>query len=174
MQGKNCKLRAVTQADAESIFNNANDPSIYGKRLTWQKSGSYELADAQQFVDYTMQEHQKNHKRILGIEVDGEIVGMMSLTRNEFPYDHTAYTGTWVGTAHRGKWLALEAMQLMCDNARLIFPDLIRLEARIFEGNHVVPHILEKVGFHQEASLQNRIVHQGLIKNEYIWTKLLQ
>lgn len=65
-------------------------------------------------------------------------------------------------------------MQLMCDNARLIFPDLIRLEARIFEGNHVVPHILEKVGFHQEASLQNRIVHQGLIKNEYIWTKLLQ
>jgi malate dehydrogenase (quinone) len=173
LQGKNCKLRAVTQEDAESIFNNANDPSIYGKRLTRQKKGSYELEDAQQFVDYTMQEHQKNHKRILGIEVDGEIVGMMSLTRNEFPYDHTAYTGTWVGTAHRGKWLAQEAMQLMCDNARLIFPDLIRLEARIFEGNEVVPHILEKVGFHKEATLQNRIVHQGLIKDEFIYTKLL-
>ena len=37
LQGSVCKLRAVTPDDAQSIYENANDPTVYKKRLTWTK-----------------------------------------------------------------------------------------------------------------------------------------
>jgi len=74
VQGETCNIRAITIDDAPSIFENANDPTIYKKRLTRQKDSEYTEQDAYYFVDYVFEQHQKDVKRIFGIEVDGKIV----------------------------------------------------------------------------------------------------
>lgn len=171
VQGETCNIRAITTEDAPSIYENANDPTIYKKRLTRQKDGEYTEQDAYYFVDYVNEEHKKNHKRVFGIEVDGKVVGVVSITRNEFPYDKTVYMGVWIGKNYRGKNYPVEALRLLVDNAKKLFPDLIRLESRIFETNKAIPHILEQLQFTLEAKLHNRIVYNGNIMDEAIWSK---
>ncbi len=171
VQGEKCNIRAITIQDAPSIYENANDPSIYKKRLTRQKDGEYTEQDAYYFVDYVNDEHKKNHKRVFGIEVDGKVVWVVSITKNDSPYDKTVYMGAWIGTKYRGKWYPVEALRLLQNNAKKLFPGLIRLEARLFETNTALPHILEQLWFVLEAKLENRIVYNGNIMDEVIRRK---
>jgi len=57
------------------------------------------------------------------------------------------------------------------ENATKLFPNLIRLESRIFETNKAVPHILEQLGFVLEAKLSSRIVYNNNIMDELIYFK---
>ncbi len=172
LEGNTCKLRAVTPDDAQSIHENANDPSVYEKRLSWKKQW-YDLDDAQRFVDYANQEHQKAEKRMLGIEVDGKIVWVTSITRNKYPYNKTAYVSIRLWQSARGKWVAREAMQLISDNALSLFPDLIRLEAKIFETNKALPKILEQIGFLFEGRHEAPILYKWQILDELVYKKIV-
>lgn len=172
LEWSRCKLRVVTPNDAQAIHENANDATVYKKRLTWAKEG-YDLDDAYQFVDYATGEHQKPEKRMLGIEVDGKIIWVTSITRNRYPYNKTAYVSIWVGKSARGTGAAKEAMQLICDNALRLFPDLIRLEAKIFESNKALPKILEQIGFLFEAKHEAAIFYQQQILDELVYKKIV-
>ena len=172
LEGSVCKLRAVTPDDAPSIYENANDPTVYKKRLTWAKEW-YDLEDAQCFVDYAISEHQKPEKRMLGIEVNSEIVWVTSITRNRYPYNKTAYVSIWIGKKARGTGAAKDALQLICDNALRLFPDLIRLEAKIFESNKALPHILEEIGFVLEGKHEKMILYQQQILDELVYKKIV-
>lgn len=169
---KTCTLRSITPNDAHDIFLWASNPSIYKKRLTWKKEW-YDEQDAAYFIDYVDSEHQKVQKRVLWIEVDGHIGWVVSLTKNEFPYDRTAFLWVWLNPTYQGRWVAKEAVLLITDNAKKLFPDLIRIEARLFETNEVIPHILEKLNFIKEAKLHNRIEYNGKIMDEIIYAKYL-
>ncbi len=173
IEWKHCRLRSVTPQDAHDLYLWASNPLIYKKRLTRKKEW-YDEQDAMYFVDYVDAEHQKSQKRVLWIEYDGHIVWVVSLTKNEFPYDFTAYLWIWVNPAYHGKGIAKEAVSLMVDNAKQLFPDLIRIEARLFETNEVIPHILEKLEFVKEAKLHNRIKYNNQVMDEIIYAKYLE
>ena len=173
IEWKVCRLRSITPTDAHDIYLWASNPAIYKKRLTWKKEW-YDEQDAGYFVDYIDSEHQKMQKRVLGIEYNWHIVWVVSLTKNEFPYDCTAYLGVWVNPAFQGKGIAKESVSLIVDNAKKLFPDLIRIEARLFESNDIIPYILEKLDFVKEAKLHNRIVYNGRIMDEIIYAKYLE
>ena len=170
---KTCTLRSINPNDAHDIYLWASNPAIYKKRLTWKKEW-YDEQDAAYFIDYVDSEHQKVQKRVLWIDVEWHIAGIVSLTKNEFPYDCTAFLWVWLNPTYQGRGIAKEAVLLMTDNAKVIFPDLIRIEARLFETNEVIPHILEKLDFVKEAKLHNRIKYNDKVMDEIIYAKYLE
>ncbi len=170
IEGDKCNLRAIAPSDALSIYWNANNPAIYKKWLTWHKD-EYTPQDAAYFVDYVDGQHQKNHKRVLWVEVDGKIIGIVSVTKNEFPYHKTAYYGSRIGVNHQWNGYATAAMKLLDENVKRLFPDLIRVEARIFENNQIMPKLLKHIWLELEATLKNRIVYQWNVMNEQIFSK---
>lgn len=168
-----CRLRSIQASDIHDIYLGASHPEVYQKRLTRKKEW-YDIQDAACFIDYVDSEHQKAQKRILWIEFKGKIVGIVSLTKNEFPYDVSAFLWVWVNPEFQGKWLAKEALSLLVDNALQLFPNLIRIEARLFASNVAIPNILDKLWFIKEAKLHNRILYKWQIMDEIMYAKYMQ
>lgn len=167
-----CKIRILAPSDAMDIYNAASDPKIYRTRLKWKKD-SYDIDDAQVFIKEAEEFYKWNQKRIFGIEYNGKIVWVTSITKYPFPSENTALFWAWIWVEYQGKGIYKEARTLITNHVKDIFPEITRLEARLFESNKIIPHVLEQLWYVKEATLKNRINFRWKIMDEIIYAKYL-
>jgi RimJ/RimL family protein N-acetyltransferase len=60
----------------------------------------------------------------------------------------------------------------LTDWAFRTYPDLLRLEAGVFEGNPGSMRVLEKNGYVLEGRMRQRIVKSGVVRDQLIFGRL--
>jgi len=160
-------LREWKDSDIPSLILHANDPGI----SPWLRDGfpfPYSTDDANDFLRMA---RSKLPGSILAIELNGEAIGSIGYFPKENIYRLNAEIGYWIGKAHWGKGIASEAIIALSD---WIFEhsEILRLYGQVFEGNVASARALEKAGYRKEAVLRKSIIKNGVVKDEWIYSKL--
>ena len=169
---KVCTIRLLNPSDSIAIYEAASNPQIYKKRLQWNKDW-YTQQDAVEFVQTALKDYESNKKRIFWIDVWWKIVGIISVTRLDRPSEHTALVGARIAVEYQGKWIYKESRKMLTENIKKVFPDITRLESRVFESNKIIPHILMNLWYTKEATLKKRVSYDWVIMDEIIYAKYL-
>lgn len=106
------------------------------------------------------------------IDVAGEACGGAGVHRKEREERRTAEIGYWLGEAFWGRGIMTEVVGALTDWAFRTYPDLLRLEAGVFEGNPGSMRVLEKNGYVLEGRMRQRIVKSGVVRDQLIFGRL--
>ena len=109
------RLDAPLGADAQTVFEHCQDPVMpeYLARLPWP----YRLADATEFVSgYVPTAWSDDRECTWAVREPSspELLGVISLSVPAAP-DRSASIGFWLGAAHRGRGLMVQAERLVLD-----------------------------------------------------------
>ncbi|MEP4890706.1 MAG: GNAT family protein [Aliiglaciecola sp.] len=147
-------LVSILNNDAVTQFLSSKIPSPYTKEdaLWWVREGS-------------------KGDLIKAICFNGILVGCVGVNRGEFEYQKSGEIGYWLARDYWRKGITFAAIQQLSD---FVFSntDIIRLFASVFSGNNPSMQLLLKLGFKQEAVLENAIFKNGHFYNNHIFAKL--
>lgn len=103
------------------------------------------------------------------IEIEGEVVGSISINQKDDVNCKNAELGYWIGEPFWNNGVMTEAINQMVIMA---FNELniIKIYAEPFEGNVASCRVLEKSGFKLEAILKNNIFKNNEIKDSYVYS----
>jgi len=150
LKSKQFVLRPLKKEDAEDIARNINCPII--ARNTSRIPYPYTLKDAKTWLAKTLKENRKKKRTKVNfaIEIDGEVVGSISL---EDIKGHKAEIGYWLGEKYWGRGIMTEAVKLV---TRFGFRELKlrRIYAFVFCFNKASKRVLEKAGYNLEGVLR--------------------
>ncbi len=171
LKGHKIILRELGESDAESLQLNANDEMITKfTRIPYP----YTLEHAKDFIKDTHKHLRNKEAYEFGIELDGKIIGMMSLMKIDRS-DMVAEIGYWVGQKYWRKGYATEALNLILDFAFEKI-HLFKVYANVMEPNTASKNLLEKTGFKKEGILRKQIrkngkrydaIRYGLLRSEH-------
>lgn len=166
---KKFTLRPFKKSDAKSIAKYVNDKIIYNNTL--HIPYPYKLKHAKEWMDRTIPEYHKKKpsKFHLGIEINGEIVGCVSLM--ELQGGHKAELGYWLARKYWRKGIMTEAVKEMVDYGFKEF-DLKRIYAFAFIHNKGSQKVLLKNKFKKEGILRKNIFKDGELRDEYLFAKV--
>lgn len=104
--------------------------------------------------------------------MDDEFAGGIGVTLHTGEILGVAEFGYWLAPKFWGRGIATEAATLLAEYA-LTSRGLRRLEAHVFEPNVASMRVLEKSGFHHEATLAQRYIDRdGTIINALLFAGL--
>ena len=83
--------------------------------------------------------------------------------------EHVVSVGYWLAPTYWNRGLATEALAAMVAYAQDAFPRVRRIQASVYGWNPASGRVLEKCGFHEEATLHGAIVKDGDITDEHIY-----
>jgi RimJ/RimL family protein N-acetyltransferase len=157
IKGKRINLRTPEIKDAYSIKEYAKDKSI--SKYTVHIPYPYKIEDALSFIKKNKEKLKKKEEYSLGIEINNEIVGMVSLFNINYK-NKNAELGYWIGKPFRGKGYATEAAKLIIDFGfkKLGF---IRIFAKLNHENAESAKVLERLGFKYEGRLRKHRFQNG-------------
>ena len=104
-----CTLRGLRVEDAASITHHANDRRI-ARYLRDIFPYPYHTQDAEAFIALCAEETRNLH---FGIEVDGEVAGVISIHGRSDVHRLTGEIGYWIGHQHWGRGLVTEAVRAL-------------------------------------------------------------
>lgn len=142
-------LRRPQIEDAEAIFTcYASDPDVT-RYVGWLRHRSIE--DSRAFLDFSASEWERWPVGPLMIldRIDGALIGSTGLA---FETAHRASTGYVLASDAWGRGLATEALHAVVELAKTA--GLVRLHAYCYPDHRPSARVLEKTGFHLEATLQ--------------------
>ena len=150
-------LRPWRMEDAASVFRFANNPKI-AENLRDVFPWPYQKKDAEEFLRGCVA---ADEKRALfrAIEVDGQAVGSIALTRGEDVYGRSAELGYWLAEEFWGQGIMPRAVEQLCREGFARW-DIVRICAEPYRGNTASRRVLEKAGFTLEG-----VMRQGVYKN---------
>ncbi|GAW12290.1 hypothetical protein ANO14919_016540 [Xylariales sp. No.14919] len=164
-----CYLRRYEESDAEAMSAAANDPEI-AKYMRSTFPSPYSLADAHAFIA---------HCRVLPppalsfglFTVQGELAGSLALEppKGDSIYAGTRELGYWVAPKFWGRGFMTGTVREFTRWAFATVPDLLRIEAAVFEHNKGSQRVLQKVGFIQEGTRRLAAVKKGKQIDEVIF-----
>ena len=148
-------LRPWRMEDAASVFRFANNPKI-AENLRDVFPWPYQEKDAEEFLRGCVA---ADEKRALfrAIEVDGQAVGSIALTRGEDVYGRSAELGYWLAEEFWGQGIMPRAVEQLCREGFARW-DIVRICAEPYRGNTASRRVLEKAGFTLEG-----VMRQGTI-----------
>jgi RimJ/RimL family protein N-acetyltransferase len=146
IETKRLKLRPLTLSDSKDIAKAANNKEIYDKTLTIPYP--YRLADAKSWLRSLKG---ADDKAVFGIELDGQIVGVVSL--NGIKEKHMAEIGYWLAEEHWGKGIISEAVEALVEYG-FDELDLVRIYGKAFLFNPASGKVMEKCGFKKGGTLK--------------------
>ena len=166
LHGPGFLLRPPRAEDAESIALYANDTEI-AANLRDRFPYPYSLADAQAFIGLA----QEAKEIIFAIEMDGEVVGSISLTPGADAEHSSAELGYWLARKHWGKGLMTRAVATITEwgFSRL---ELRRIFARPYVDNFASIRVLEKCGYDCEGCLQHVAMRNGVAQDFFLYAKV--
>lgn len=80
--------------------------------------------------------------------------------------------GYWIGKDHWGKGVTTSAVECFSSWAFSTFPDLLRLEAGVYEGNHASMRVLERAGYKMEGISRQAVFKNGKIHDVHNYALL--
>ncbi|KAI0883511.1 acyl-CoA N-acyltransferase [Annulohypoxylon maeteangense] len=161
-----CYIRAYTPGDIPAAAEAANHPEI-SQYMRNRFPYPYTLEHAKFWVDFSTKADPMVNFAI--IAPDGTFAGGIGLS----PRDDTEYrtweVGYWVATNQWGKGIATSALKGFSIWAFKEFPDLLRLEAVVFEGNDGSMKVLERVGYTKEGVRRKAICKKGKVMDLHMF-----
>lgn len=106
------------------------------------------------------------------IDLDGLLVGGISIIKKTDISRCTAELGYWIGEPFWGRGLASEAVRILIPLAFEKEPGLHRVFAEVFSDNKASQRVLEKNGFYLEALRKNAVIKNGTVKDDTVWVRL--
>ena len=169
LRTERCTLRPFTVGDRHRLAEIANDRGI-SRNLTDRFPYPYTVEDADEWIELTSQHHPQRH---FAIEVNGMLVGGIGVEPMSGEKQHVAAVGYWLARTHWGQGIATEVLSVMIEYLLEAFPQVHRIQASVYGWNPASARVLEKCGFHREASLQEAIIKDGDVTDEHIYSLIL-
>ncbi|HOO22189.1 MAG TPA: GNAT family protein [Clostridia bacterium] len=165
----NITLRAWTIDDAPSlaaILNNENILAGFRDGIPYP----YTEEHAREFIDMQLR---ADPDKVLAfaIAADEEVVGSITVSRQDNINYLSAEIGYFIAEAHWGKGFATRAVKLACQT---VFEktDIIRVFGMSFTDNPASCRVLEKSGFELEGVLRKSAIKKGKIRDVSVYARL--
>ena len=148
------ELREFSHADARRLPEYLNNPRVT-RFLSSRIPQPYTATDATWWIDVG-----SRSGVVRAIDLEGVLVGTIGAEPGQFECVRSAEIGYWLAEPYWGKGIAsLAPAQL----TRLVFDttDIVRLTARVFEGNDASARVLEKNGYAKEGVMRKAAYKDG-------------
>lgn len=150
------RLRPWKMEDADRLARHANNYNI-ARFLTDAFPHPYSYDDAVAFLTIITK---VSPPTVMAIEVDGEVVGAISVTPQTDIHCKNAEMGYYVFEEYWGRGIMTRAIREMLDYGFRTF-DVTRIFARPFATNGASQKVLEKSGFVLEARFPKALYKNG-------------
>lgn len=160
-------LRPLVMSDAAALTKYANNRNI-SAYLRDSFPFPYSEKDAQWFISQ-QSEKEKGGLR-LGIEINGEIGGIVGLYPQQDVYRVSIELGYWLGEPFWGKGIMVKAVNAVVALAFENNKELSRIYAQVYERNHASVRVLEKAGFTREGIMRKAIIKNGVIMDAGLYS----
>lgn len=155
------ELRQWQWGDEQSLVKHANNINIWNNVRNYFPH-PYTIQHAYEWVNMV-----KDDPLNFAIIVNDEAVGGISLVQQEDIYAKNAEIGYWLGEEFWGQGIITEAIKKVAEIG-FNTTDIHRIYAGIFDYNLASQRVLEKAGFHHEATLK-----KSIFKNGEFWDELV-
>jgi ribosomal-protein-alanine N-acetyltransferase len=163
----NIVLRPWQREDAQALALIANSRNIWNYMRDSFPS-PYTVMDALQWIAHV---NEKQPMVNFAIVYNGDIAGSIGCVPQEDVARKTVEIGYFIGTGYQGKGIATEAIRHLLDFIQTRM-DVVRVFARVFEGNAASMKVLRKNGFYLESIQRKAVIKNNEILDDYIWVKL--
>ncbi|MFC1569761.1 GNAT family N-acetyltransferase [bacterium] len=164
MQFEKFKIRDFQEGDETSIACHANNRNIW-RNLKDVFPHPYSMNDARDFLSLVLEKQLPN---TFAIEVQGEAAGVISLLPKTDVYYRTAELGYWLAESFWNQGIMTEAIRSITEWG-FKYLEFYRIEATVFEWNHMSIRVLDKVGFTQEARLKKSVTKDGQTIDTFLY-----
>jgi ribosomal-protein-alanine N-acetyltransferase len=151
-------LRSIRMEDAQSLARHANDRRV-SMHLRDRFPFPYTVQDAHDFIALLEADATQIH---FGVDVGGQIVGGIALGPRQDVERLSAELGYWLGVDYWGRGIMPEAVRRVTDLGHRRH-GLVRIFAKVYEGNHRSERVLEKAGFLREGLMRAAVVKDDRI-----------
>ncbi len=148
-------------ADLADLVRFADNPKI-AQWLTNDFPNPYTEADGRALLASVSGKEPVN---MFAIEVDGRVVGSISIYPQEDIYRRNAELGYCLAEEYWGRGIVPEAIRLIVEYGFRTF-DIDRIFARPFGSNERSQRVLQKAGFTLEASFEGTVMKNGRREDE--------
>lgn len=164
-------VRAYLPSDAPSLAKHANDPAI-SQWMTNRFPSPYTLADSEYFINTIALVQTRSSTAsspptdllvnyALFRRSDGAYLGGIGLKPLADVEARGVELGYWVGREFWGQGYVTEAVRGFTAWAFATFPELLRVEAGLFEGNVASAKVVTKAGFRAEGVRRKAVWKNG-------------
>ncbi|KAI1503261.1 acyl-CoA N-acyltransferase [Biscogniauxia marginata] len=159
-----CSVRPFEPSDAEALAALANDPEV-AKTLRDRFPRPYTLADAHSWIGYC-----RGGDPVLQFAVcapDGSLAGAIGLEAARADVSRcTRELGYWLGRRYWKMGIAGAAARAFVRWAFAALPELLRIEAGVFEGNVASEGVLYRAGFVKEGVRRCAVFKDGMVLDD--------
>lgn len=160
----NIQLRPWQKDDLGRLVDLANNPKI-AANLMDRFPHPYTTESGENFINMALSGHPVS---VLAITLEEDVVGGIGIHPQMDVYRKNAELGYWLAEEYWGRGIITEAIKLIIPYAFDNF-DINRIYARPFGGNIASQKVLEKNGFHLEATLKGTFFKNGQYLDELIY-----
>ncbi|KAI1373369.1 acyl-CoA N-acyltransferase [Hypoxylon crocopeplum] len=164
-----CFIRAYVASDAAPMAAAANHPEI-SMYMRNRFPYPYTLESSNFWLNLSMKADPVVNFAICTL--DGAFAGSIGLTPREDIEYRNWEVGYWVGMDHWGKGIATSALRGFSAWAFKEFPELIRLEAGVFDGNAASMRVLERAGYTKEGIRRKAVCKKGKVMDQALYSLL--
>lgn len=164
IKGSQFILRNLRREDAPSLQKHADNPKVPAYLLDRFPS-PYSLADAEFFINLKIDEEPVT---AFAIEINSEVVGVISLDFREDVYRKSPLMGYWLSEQYWGRGIMPEAVKLVTEYGFTNL-DIICIMAFVFGFNPKSMRVLEKAGYTKQGVLKQSVIKGGEVMDEHIY-----
>jgi RimJ/RimL family protein N-acetyltransferase len=155
-------------SDAQALAAVANNRNVWNS-IRNEFPSPYTVMDALAWIKHANEEKPVAN---FAIEIGHVVAGNISCIWHKDVYAKTVEVGYFIGENYWGKGIASAAVALMLEAIKKN-KEIVRIEAKIFDGNGASARVLEKNNFVLEGIRKNAIFKNGVIADEQVWVYLV-
>jgi len=163
-----CTLRPWRMSDEQALARQANNRNIW-RNLRDAFPHPYGELDAVQWLSKHVGVEPVTNFAIVH---EGELAGSIGLAPLDDVYKRTAEIGYYVAEPCWGRGIATEAVRGLTAYAFDSFPELVRIQAAVFEWNPASMRVLEKAGYEREALLRQSVWKDRTLMDSVLYARL--
>lgn len=161
-----CYLRPYEPSDAPALAEAANDLEIV-RYMRSRFPSPYTLANAESWITFCSAPGEPSLTQAI-FTPQGEFAGALTLeaAKGDSIYAGTRELGYFAARKLWGRGIMTDAVREFTKWAFATVPELLRIEAAVFEGNQGSQRVLSKAGFVKEGTRRLAAVKKGEPINE--------
>lgn len=103
---------------------------------------------------------------------DDELIGGIGRLVLKGINAHADEIGYWLAQPFRGQGVMTEVVEKFTKHCFEFFPNLVRIEARVFDFNIGSQRVLEKAGYEKEGFLRKAYLKDGVLIDAFLFAKI--
>ncbi|KAI1413569.1 acyl-CoA N-acyltransferase [Hypoxylon sp. FL1857] len=164
-----CIIRPYALSDVDAMAAAANFPEI-SMYMRNRFPYPYTLEHSKFWIDHCLKGTPMVNFAIFAL--DGDFAGAIGLIPGQDVEYRTWEVGYWIAKHHWGNGIATTALKAFSAWAFKEFPELLRLEAGVFEGNNASMKVLEKANYVREGVRRKAICKKDKVLDQVLFSLL--